>query len=65
MTHPALHSVSDAIEALEEALKLADLPIIQRQILTDMRDDLHSVIEINTFADVCELANEHAKRGYY
>jgi len=65
MTHPALHSVEDAIEAIDAALDSGTLTILQRQVLSDMRDDLGTVTDIHTFADVCDLANKSAKRGYY
>lgn len=65
MTHPALHSVGQAIEVLDAVLDGAELTILQRQILSDMRSDLETVADIDTFADVCELALAHAKRGYY
>lgn len=64
MTHPALNSISESIEAINAALECAELSIIQRQILTDMRDDLESVTIFDTFADVCEAAVEAAKRGH-
>ncbi|KRS15631.1 hypothetical protein [Roseovarius indicus] len=65
MTHPAFHSISDAIEALEAALESANLTLIQRQVLSDMRDDLHGVNEIDTFSDVCKLAILRAQRGHF
>lgn len=65
MTHPAYHTLLDSIEALEAAIETAELSIIQRQVLRDMRDDLRGAADFNTFSDVVELANKQAARGYY
>ncbi|WP_226779010.1 hypothetical protein [Oceaniglobus trochenteri] len=65
MTHPAFHSVQDTIEAIDAALETAKLSIIQRQILRDLRNDLGGASEIDTFADVVELAKTEAARRFY
>lgn len=65
MTHPALYSVEDSINAIEATLTGGGLSVMQRQVLVDMRDDLYRAEDISTFSDVIDLAIKSAKRGYY
>lgn len=65
MTHPALFSIEDAVEALGAALDLEGLTIIQRRVLADLRDDLNRAADINTVSDVVDLALRQAENGHY
>lgn len=65
MTHPAFYTITDAIEALDEALKSADLNLPQQQVLTDLRDDLHQLEDFDTFADAVAFAKRHAALGHH
>lgn len=64
MTHPALFTVQDALDALGAAIEGDQLSIIQHQVLRDLKDDLESVANFDTFSDVVEMARTEASKGY-
>ena len=65
MTHPALYSTEDSLSALDAALKTADLTIMQRRVLEDMRQDLERALDFATFGEVVDFAIRQARNRTY
>lgn len=58
MTYPAFYTIDDAIDALDHVLKSTELTLIQRQVLGDLKEDLGRVVDVETFANVVDIANK-------